>query len=126
MKRDWDLIRELLIAIEDAQPDTDGAIRVESLEVSLGTTEKRVEHVALLHEKGLIDAVDVGKYDERAFLIRRLTWEGHDFLEAARDDTRWNRAKAKLAKGGKGITYETLKAVLVELMKAAVRGDLPL
>ena len=50
--------------------------------------------------------------------IDRLTMAGHDFLEASRDETRWNKAmKTVSEKGGGAITIGVLVQLLSTLMK---------
>jgi hypothetical protein len=51
-----------------------------------------------------------------------LTWQGHEFLDAARDESRWNKAKKIVMEKGGAITFEMLKQLLLELMKSAVLG----
>jgi hypothetical protein len=49
-------------------------------------------------EGGLVLANDVTQfgdvYDQAQ--PRRLTWHGHEFIDAARNDTTWNRTKAAI------------------------------
>jgi hypothetical protein len=125
VKRDWDLIRQLLIAVESAC-DGGNAVNQAEFEVSDHSAAAIGYHVALLHEAGLISAIDVSSHQSEhpEFLVERLTWEGHDFLDAARDDTRWNRVKGAFAKAGKGIAFAVLKAALDAAMKAAVMAYL--
>ena len=60
-----------------------------------------------------------------AFKILRITQcltpKGHDFLEAAQDDTRWNRAKDAIMERGLPVTVKVLGMVLQEYVKAEVR-----
>jgi hypothetical protein len=46
-----------------------------------------------------------------------LTWQGHEFLDASRDESFWNKAKGKLAGVTGGIGFELLKAVLLSQAK---------
>ena len=46
-----------------------------------------------------------------------LTWEGHEFLDAARDESIWEKALGKLNKKGLPITLELLKFALAESLK---------
>jgi hypothetical protein len=45
-----------------------------------------------------------------------MTWEGHDFLEASRDDKRWKQAKKIAGKVGV-YTLDILKQVLSQLIQ---------
>jgi hypothetical protein len=49
--------------------------------------------------------------------IDNLTWAGHDFLDAARNDTVWRTAKEKILKPGVSWTFDLLKETLKALAK---------
>jgi hypothetical protein len=125
MKRDIDLIRQILSEIE-AKPFDGNMIRLD-LEDSVDYQQLRY-HVILLREAGLIDAFEPFPEGDSLQLgpvyPTRLTWEGHEFLEAARDDTRWNKAKDTMAKAG-GFVFEVGKALLIELMKQQIVPKTP-
>lgn len=55
-----------------------------------------------------------------AFHVQGLTWAGHDFLDAARNDTVWHTAREKVLKSGVAWTFELLK----ETLKALARQQL--
>ncbi len=119
MKRDWDLIRTILFELEKADP-TAGWVE---LDIEDYTPRAVAEHVRLLDEAGLIEVQDVttmGDYDWRA---KRLTWEGHEFLNDARSDTLWKRAKELVAEKVGGVSFEVMKAVLVQLARGAILGE---
>ncbi|OHE31902.1 MAG: hypothetical protein A3K40_01410 [Syntrophobacterales bacterium RIFOXYC2_FULL_60_23] len=95
MKRDMDLIRENLLAIE-AYPESDAY----DLNLSFpGHSEDEVSyHCRLLLDAGMIDAKCLQAMEEPdEWAIQGLTWAGHEFLEASRDDSRWNKAKKILS-----------------------------
>jgi len=50
--------------------------------------------------------------------VERLTWSGHEFLNNARSDTQWKRAKDIVVAKGGAVSFEILKAVLVQVVKA--------
>lgn len=121
MKRDMDLCRQILLVVEDSPANT----WVESFPF-VGDYGAVVvaEHVALLKEEGLVEA-EIIRYlgpEPPDFVIRKLTWRGHDFLDAARDEGRWAKAKERLADAGVSATFDLLKGVLESL----ARGDLGL
>lgn len=77
MKRDMDLVREILMKIEDL-PHTCGfhTIAVE------GRHKGEISyHVLLLHEAGLIEAQNLTSQDGVDWKPKRLTYAGHEFLE---------------------------------------------
>jgi hypothetical protein len=50
-----------------------------------------------------------------------MTWDGHEFLEKARDDIRWGQAKVIMAKLG-GFTFDIASKVLTDLVTAQLRS----
>ena len=116
MRRDMDLAREIVLALEGH----DSYTGFQNIGVE-GYTEDQVSyHVMLLNEAGLIEAVDLSTMSGVSWKPVRLTWEGHEFLDASRDESRWSKAKSALAKVGGGLAYEVLKDFLISSMKQAV------
>ena|SRR3989442_2614625 len=119
MKRDLDLVRELLMAIEDA-PFDGGPLRLTAPEkYSPGQV---TYHIMLLHEAGLIRAFDFSSNEFPDWRPGYLTWEGHEFLNAARDIGRWKKAKAFIHEKGGALVFEILKQVLLDEMKRHLFG----
>jgi len=115
MKRNMNLVRKILLAAEGGGYQT---VRSTSFE---GYDESVVaEHMQMLREAGLIEA-NIANYHESAGpargIVQRLTWEGHEFLDATRSDTVWKRVTDQLTEKGLGIPLE----VAVELAKVEMR-----
>jgi hypothetical protein len=73
-----------------------------------------------MQEAGLVDAHvmradGVPPYAARVF---RLTWQGHDFLEATRNDTIWVKTKNFIMEKGGGASFEIVKAVALKYAAA--------
>jgi hypothetical protein len=66
------------------------------------TYEVEVENTGLVQE-----------VEEEA--ISRLTWEGHDFLDAAKNETIWQKAKTLVQEKGGALTFDVAKAVLAQV-----------
>ncbi len=116
MKRDMDLIRKILFALVE-KPHTDEHHKIE-IE---GFSEEDISyHVKLLAEAGLIEAVNYSKHSRSRWRPVSLTWEGHDFLEAAKNETIWNKAKAVITEKGSGLVFDVLKATLIQLIKGQI------
>lgn len=110
-----DLIRLLLLETEGEEPKPD---------LSTYTQEQLVYHSALLIEAGFVDGDIITNgdgYPANTVTIR-LTWHGHEFLDAARNDTVWNKAREKVKSSGIQISV----AVLEELLKSLLKGSLGL
>jgi hypothetical protein len=115
MKRDLELIRKMMLAIEDSASGwAPNPLRVD------GYTEEQVGYHAWL----LIDA-DLAKGEDVTTMgsggpegmITTLTWEGHEFIDAARDNGRWTTAMGKVAARGGAVTLDVLKELLIDLMR---------
>ncbi len=119
MKRDMDLCRSILAAIEDDDSAPDRTVKINIP----GHSESEINyHIMLLHESGLIDALAIRNFEEFEFRPKSLTWAGHDFLDAARNETVWNAAKAKVLKTAGFLSLELLKTALIEYGNDALRG----
>jgi hypothetical protein len=120
MKRDMDLMRSLLLEIEKVP--FDGGF----LDISVpGHSDQEISyHILIMHEAGLIDAVDLSSFDGVCWKAKRLTNDGHEFLDAAKDDTRWTKAKDKVLSTTGTLTVDALKMRLSALMKHALTRTL--
>jgi len=110
MKRDMDLIREILRAVEACE-DSYG-INSPPIE---GYSEAQIAyHLRLLIDGGLIEVKDVagGFQQGDEYIGINLTWDGQDFLNAARDDSLWTKAKEAVINSGVGFTVQSLLAWL--------------
>ncbi len=70
-------------------------------------------------EAGLIKAtfLESDQAGVEAVIVHRLTWDGHEFLDAARNDTIWQEAKELFLKKALGLSVESFKMVLLGLIK---------
>jgi hypothetical protein len=113
MRRDLDLCRQILLSLERDDPN---------LEIPGYTTEQILYHCVLLEEAGLL----LGQFDRGSSgdvieaMIKRMTWEGHDFLDVARSETHWRKAKDQILKTGGSWTFEIVKSLLVEIAKRSL------
>ena len=113
MKRDMDLIRLLLIQVETSE---------EPRGMDQYPEEERAYNAALLIEAGLVKGTVVPNAEGgiHAAVITRLTWEGHDFLDAARSETVWTKAREKVLKPGLSWTF----SMLLEFLKAEAQAQM--
>jgi hypothetical protein len=114
-----DLIRHLLLQIEAAGPH--GLNQISSEAHDEGTIEY---HMNLLINARFVDGKLEHTFGRNIHLdIKGLTWAGHDFLEAIKNDTVWNRTKSFIAQKGGGATIEIMRSLAVSFAKA--HFDLP-
>lgn len=102
MRRDIQTIKDVLLELEAAS----GMIEI------VGSPEK-IYNVELLIEAGL--AVGDVFYDHQGTPFQaqldKLTWAGHDFVDAAKNDTAWAAVKSYISKSGSW-TFEIATQIL--------------
>jgi DNA-binding transcriptional ArsR family regulator len=116
MKRDPDLIREILLRTE-ALPI---GHFLSNIEIDGYSPDIIGEHVRLLEEAEFIDAQiarsqsQMGVTIVGSYAINRLLNDGHDFIENAKSDTVWKRAREQVAEKTGDVSLTVLKAVLAK------------
>lgn len=122
MKRDAGLLRELLRVIE-AKEDPG---RMTAADFSIeGSDQKRISyHLRLLYEAGFVsgEAIRSTSTPDRLidFWVFDLTWQGHEFLAASRNDTVWRKVAGKLGDGMSAVPFSVLTALLTAEAKRQV------
>ncbi|MBQ3295524.1 MAG: DUF2513 domain-containing protein [Erysipelotrichaceae bacterium] len=120
MKRDMELCRKILFAIEKQYIDAS----IYNLKIE-GYSPKEVSYNSgLLYEAGLISAYKSQNADDHlySFAVGHLTWEGHDFLDKIREDTIWNKTKSIIKGKVLPMTLDIIKEVASAIISAAVQG----
>ena len=118
MKRDLELIRKLVLAAE-ASPT--GYVK-DDIEIEGYSPEQIGYHSYLLVDAGLakgIDATTMGK-NSPDWRILHLTSAGHDFADAARDETTWRKATGLVKDKAGTVTLDVMKQILISLVKNAL------
>jgi len=112
-----DLVRKILFTVEDLSfPGFPVELKIE------GYTSKEVNyHLLILADAGLL-SVDHARGGRGDYLWKsiRLTWEGHEFLDAARDNKRWEKAKTAMSQVG-GFALDVMKQLLVQYLKTELK-----
>lgn len=112
-----DLCRRILLEVETNPPDES----IETLSLVGEYSHKTVlEHVALLQDAGLLEAEIIAMSGGAIYYIKRLTWLGHDFLDAARDDGLWGQATERIEAAGVSVTFSLLREILEDLARRAI------
>lgn len=110
MQRDMNLIRQLALYIEQAP----GPLDSETITIDGYSSEQVGYHCAIIAEAGLVDFENLGKMDLRfmSVMIYRLSWAGHDFLDAARDDTIWNKTTQRIKEKATSMAFDGVLSLL--------------
>lgn len=116
MKRDMGLMRLLLLKLEELDEDGQSIYHYRSDDIQIdGYTWAQVNyHYELAEEAGLVDMGGSGVMN--GILFRRLTWAGHDFVDAVRDEDIWNKTKEGALAAG-GFSFDLVK----DLAKGFIR-----
>lgn len=117
MKRDWDVIRDILIEVEALDSAKFEDIQYGS--ASESDESEKAKHGVLLWKAGFIEGTDASTYTVpggEAVLATGLTWAGHDLLQTIRSKTVWERIKTTAKDKGLELTFDVVK----ELSKVAV------
>jgi hypothetical protein len=117
VKRDLELIRRILFAVEDAPTGFAPPLEIE------GYTPSQIGyHAYLLIDGGFAKGPELTHMQSEGpeARITSLTWEGHDFAEAARDPERWQQVMKIVKDKGGSVTLDVVKQLLIKLMTAAV------
>lgn len=109
MQRNWDLIRQILIKLEQ-KTDTQGLLHPNQFS---GYDENTVSyHMNLLRQAGLIEATCKTHGNAPVFcLATNLTWAGHEFLDAIRSDAAWNRIAGVAKDKGLELSFDAIKQI---------------
>ena len=119
MKRDLDLMRDILLAIEAS----DGPMYL-----PLKTDPPRPPgevglQVQLLKDAGYIEAVISQIHDspEIGGAIIRMTNSGYDYLDTVRDPKVWSQTKSVLEKVGGSAALEVVKDIAAKFMAELIK-----
>lgn len=96
MKRNMDLVREILLEIEKQYVST----AIYNLKVEGYDAETIAYHCKILYEAGLISDYKAQYADNTiySFGVGSLTWDGNDYLDKVRDNSTWRKTKDAIAK----------------------------
>ena len=118
MKRDMDLIRELLL-FSEAHCDGISSHAVSINNFKLAADHRQLgAHIKLLEEQGLLTD---GHATFDSYGLGNLTWHGHEYLDAIRDPEIWRETK-DVAKSAGGWGIEIFKEIAVGLIKSKVKS----
>ena len=122
MKRDMDLIRELLLRLE-AFPLGLGAVYIvqpTSSEIAVPEYDPAMIYYNfdLLYQAGFLNNGGNSR-PGLEFVYSGLSWKGHEFLESIRDPAIWRATKEGATKAG-GFSVELLSALAKGLLKTQI------
>ena len=113
MKRDMDLVRAILITIEEHEK----GFAPHNIEIQGYSEEQIGYHIYLMGQAGLLEVSDASSIggDSPQAIPHSVTWNGHEFLANAREERNWLQAK-KLMKGAGEVSFHIWQAVLTKIV----------
>ena len=115
MKRDLDLVRSILLEIENH----DSALPNQDFRIEGYSPEEVTYNALLLHEAGYIKGIISKSQYGNSIYPSQLTWKGHEFLDEARDKTVWKKAKEVANKSG-STSLSIFKTILTRVAASQV------
>jgi len=115
-----DLIKAILLELEKNTPER--AYDSENFEIEGFSPAVVHFHLYLMEDAGLISAMNVAGHGGggHAMIPRWVSWNGYEFLDAARNDGVWNKAKGILSDKGLGMGFDVLKQLLLKLAQEGI------
>lgn len=120
MNRDMDLVRLILLEIEEKYRST----ALHNISIDGYDMETIAYHCKILFDAGLISDYKAQPGSGRiyGFGVSSLTWDGHDFLDKIRDNSQWKRVKDTITSKGLPLIIDTVKAVANAFIVATAEG----
>ncbi len=125
MKRDYHLIRELLRTLEEKT--NPGHMTAEDFHIEGYQKLQIGDHLRQLYEAGFISGeairstttperiIDVWPFD--------LTWQGHEFIAAARNDSVWKKVRSNLGDRFAAVPFSVLTSLLIAELNRQISGN---
>jgi hypothetical protein len=120
MKREMELVRKILLETEASDNSP-----IEWIELNIeGYKPEFVSyHVKIMVAAGLIEAEDLTTIGNFEWQPKSLTWQGHEFLDAVRNETVWAKTKEVVKSKGGSVAFEVLKEIAVQISKSILMSQ---
>jgi len=117
LKRDMDIIRKIILALQSADRPITSVPGISEIEFLI--------HGELIIEAGLAKGA-VSPSGSKAgipakVILFRLTWEGQDFADSITEDTLWEKVKENILKPSASWSF----SILLEYIKSELRRRIP-
>lgn len=108
MKRDWDLIRQVLLQVEALEP---GKAKYIIYTLKGEGNDELAANALLLWKSGFIEGTNATTLSREGVMAQDLTWAGHDLLNTMKTDKVWTKIKDTAAQQGLELTFDSVKAL---------------
>lgn len=119
MKRDWDVVRQVLSEVEAVSPEE----RDRFAYTAKDADRAKIEHALLLLDAGYLEGTPVRPVSDPPSLHRpALTWRGHELLDTIRSKALWERIKTLAGEKGLELTFDSIKALAAVALQGLIGG----
>lgn len=126
MKRDLNLIRKILLAIEESNSVPISFKGVEPLAQTINVVDFASVsfHVSLLIDANYIEATDISikGVNYKNYFITRLTNNGCDYIDSIRDISVWQKTQEKLQTIGGSASLDVIKTIATQIILKALQS----
>ena len=113
MKRDMELIRELMLEVESQDRDFNYQATRDK-----GYNDSQINyHLELLIEAELVEGQIIRTYGGSSYMIKKLSWSGHEFLDSARNESVWKDTMKTVKEKGGSVAVGILTQLLTSAAK---------
>jgi hypothetical protein len=118
MQRDMDLVRKILMTIEEHPM----GFAPTNLEIEGYTDEQIRYHTWLTGQAGLAQVVENTNLADKSpsAIPISLTWDGYEFLAASKNENIWSKGKSVVTAKAGAIGFDIIKAFLVAEIKRQI------
>jgi len=111
-----ELIRKIILCLEESNTSWQKKLQDEGY-----TLEQIGYHSYLLIDGGFAEGNSNRTFNATYPLVHlnNLTWQGHEFADASRNDSIWNKAMERVKEKGDTIPIGVLTMLLTSLLKSA-------
>lgn len=114
MKRDFDLVRKLLIEFEER--DYEG---LQSIAPEGYSNEEIRYNIELLRQA---EFLTFETFDHGGHRCKQLSWQGHELLDSIRESGQWSKIKSFLKEKSLSLSFESIKAAATAIIKNSIIG----
>lgn len=111
MKRDWDMVRAILLEVQNMTPvERDKA----SYELPHLSDDPEAIHAFMLYDAGFLKGIKGDADGGRSLLDPELTWAGQDLLASIESKPVWERVKHIATEKGLEMSFDQVKLLAIK------------
>lgn len=120
MKRDMNLIREILLELEKSRHP----LSVDVFTTSTTSKEHVGYNMDLMYQAGLITVCKQPADNDPYYFYQAnsITWEGQEFLNNVKDESNWKKLKLMVAEKTGDVSFVVIKTLACSIAQASFAG----